>query len=214
MFPNEELRVYFKYQELLDIISIEDINMPRYPHDVDMSSNWFTKLIESGNLEFAVYTLSELIDDDMINQIVNALMDIVYQRHAYDYVKWVTKTDDEDYDKGYALYNFMIEMLNVLNLTIPRYIPLLQQNEEFSYAPVSPVHSKTTGRSRYNDTPQDEGEYNDEEHATNVSKSTSETEVDSGSIVSRLDELFKNWRSIILEWSNEFNRLFFKEEQL
>ena len=122
---------------------------------------------------------------------------------------------EEDLNISVSDFPFaMKELLSVINLTLTRYIPLLQQNEEFSYAPVSPIGSKTTGRTRYNDTPQDEGEFNDEEHATNVSKSVSESEVDTGSIVSRLDELFKNWRSIILEWSNEFNRLFFKEEQL
>ena len=33
-------------------------------------------------------------------------------------------------------------------------------------------------------------------------------------IMSRLEELFKNFRSVLLEWSNEFNRVFLKEEQL
>ena len=44
--------------------------------------------------------------------------------------------------------------------------------------------------------------------------STSESEVDSGSIMSRLDELFKNFKPIMLDWSNEFNSLFLKEEQI
>ena len=211
MWPIIKIK-YFTFQEVL---SLYPVRCPIQPNDKTIQQNWFLKMLDDAGLEIAVYTLSELIDDDMIEDIINALMTIVYDRHAYDYFYKLEMDSDEDINIDTSDFPAaMRNLINVINLTLPRYIPLLQQNEEFSYAPVSPVQSKTTGRTRFNDTPQDEGEYNDEEHATNVSKSTSETEVDSGSIVSRLDELFKNWRSIILEWSNEFNRLFFKEEQL
>ncbi len=130
---------------------------------------------------------------------------------------WFTEMlDDSPFEFAvYTLSEFFPDsLINVLNNTLPRYCPLLQQNEIYSTDPVAPIGSKTTGRTRFNDTPQDEGEYNDEEHASNVSKSISETEVDSGSIMERLNEMFKNFRSIILEWSNEFNQIFLKEEQI
>lgn len=203
---------YFTFQEVL---ALYPARCPSKPHASDIAPNWFLKMLDDAGLEIAVYTLSELIDDEIIEEVINALMTIVYERHAYDYFYGFKMEWDEDLTLNtYYFPDAMRNLLNVINLTLPRYIPLLQQNEEFSEAPVSPIHSKSTGRTRFNDTPQDEGLYNNEEHATNVSKSISETEVDSGSIVSRLDELFKNWKSIILEWSNEFNRLFFKEEQL
>ena len=207
-------RFYYTYQELLDQVSIPDYQMPRYPHDVDMSQDWFTKLIEVGDLEFAVYTLSEFFTDSLINTIVNALMGVVYNRHANDIISWVDNIEDEEDGYEDAMYKALTKIIGVIDLTLPRYIPLLQQNEYASTDPIAPVSSVSKNKTRFNDTPQDGGDFNNDSHATNVSESENETSVDSASLMERLDQLFKNFRSIILEWSNEFNQLFFKEEQI
>lgn len=207
-------KLWYTYQELLNEVNIDGVQMPRFPHDVEMSSDWFTQLIEAGELEVAVYTLSEFFTDEMLNDIINALMGIVYNRHANDYIAEVKPSGDEGEDFYNAMFQTLNKLINVIDLTIPKYVPLLQQNEKYSTDPVAPIGSETTGRTRFNDTPQNDGYFNDETHATNVSESTSNTQVDSGSIMQRLDEMFKNFRSIILEWSNEFNNLFFKEEQI
>ena len=108
----------------------------------------------------------------------------------------------------------MKKVLSVIDLTLPRYIPILEQNEYASTNPIAPVSSNSKSKTRFNDTPQDGGSFNSDPHATHVSESENETSVDSGSLMERLEQMFKNFRSIILEWSNEFNMLFFKEEQL
>ena len=207
-------RFYYTYQELLNLVNIEDVQMPRYPHDVEMSQDWFTKLIEGGDLEFAVYTLSEFFTDSLINTIVNALMGVVYNRHANDIISWVDNIDNEEDGYEDAMNKALIKIIGVIDLTLPRYIPLLQQNEYASTDPIAPVSSVSKNKTRFNDTPQDGGDFNNDPHATNVSESENETSVDSASLMERLDQLFKNFRSIILEWSNEFNQLFFKEEQI
>ena len=207
-------RFYYTYQELLDLVEITDYQMPRYPHDVEMSQDWFTKLIEVGELEYAVYTLSEFFTDSLINDIVNALMGVVYNRHANDIISWVDNIENEEDGYADAMYKALIKIIGVIDLTLPRYIPLLQQNEYASTDPIAPVSSVSKNKTRFNDTPQDGGDFNNDPHATNVTESENETSVDSASLMERLDQLFKNFRSIILEWSNEFNQLFFKEEQI
>lgn len=210
---NIRKRVYFTYQDILDFIDYD--GHPQFPNDKNMHQEWFTEMIDDSPFEFAVYTLSQFFSNELITEIVNALMGVVYNRHAYDFIAYkdVDFDGDEEIDQE-IIIKAISPLINVLNNTLPRYCPLLQQSEFYSTDPVAPIGSRTTGRTRFNDTPQDEGEYNDEEHASNVSKSISETEVDSGSIMERLNEMFKNFRSIILEWSNEFNQLFLKEEQI
>lgn len=203
---------WFTFQEVLNLYPSR---APSYPHDNVTPADWFTKMLEDANMEFSVFTLSEFFTDDLINDIVNALMWIVYCRHDLDYVYEIVLPYDEEYElQEIDFKKAMKNVLNVLNNTIPRYIPMLQQNEYASVDPVAPVSSVTTGRTRFNDTPQNDGDYNDETHATNVSESESEIKVDSGSLVSRLSEMFKDFRSIMLDWSNEFNKCFLKEEQL
>lgn len=208
------IKLYYTYQELLDEVSLQDIAMPRFPHDMEMSSNWFTALIEAGGLEVAVYTLSEFFTDDLINQIINALMGIVYNRHAEDYIACVNQSDDENEDLNKAMYKALSKLINVIDLTIPKYVPILQQNEIYSTNPVAPAESESSGETRFNDTPQNIGEYGDVDHTTNISNSRSSSVADTGSVMERLSELFKNFKSIILEWSNEFNQCFIKEEQI
>lgn len=203
---------WFNFQEILNLYPA---HAPSYPHDDVTPADWFTDMLEDADMEFAVYTLSQYFTDDLINEVVNALMWIVYCRHDEDYFYKLEMNCNEDHNLQTSDFKkAMKDLLNVLNLTLPRYVPILQQNEYASTDPVTPVKSVTTGKTRFNDTPQEEGEFNDEPHATNVSKSTSEIEVDSGSLVSRLNEMFKDFRSIMLDWSNEFNKLFLKEEQL
>lgn len=211
MYPWEKIS-YFTYQEVLDLFPLL---RPANPHDKTFVDDWFSKILDACDLELAIYGVSEFIETDTIKDVIDALMTIVYQRHSEHFIYW-EKTLSDVYPSLNVAYfgKYVRTLLNIIELTTPKYLPLLQDQEYYSYAPTSPLKSKTTGRTRFNDTPQNMGEWNDEEHATNVSKSVNESEVDSGSIVARLDEAFKNWRSIILEWANEFNQAFLVEEQV
>ena len=211
MYPWEKIS-YFTFQEVLDLFpSLR----PASPHDKTFAEDWFSKILEASDLELAIYGVSEFITDDTIKDVIDALMTIVYQRHSEHFVYWKQMPCNETYNLSVGDFEKYIRtLLNIIELTTPKYLPLLQDQEYYSYAPTSPLKSKTTGRTRFNDTPQNMGDWNDEEHATNVSKSVNESEVDSGSIVARLNEAFKDWRSIILEWANEFNQAFLLEEQV
>ena len=203
---------YFTFQEVLNLYPSK---APDHPHSKNFASDWFSQFLSNYDLELAVNGVSQYISNDLIKDIVDALMTIVYQRHSEDYIYHVELALHEDYELQDAeFYKYVQTLINVIDLTIPRYIPLLQAQEFYSVDPVAPLKSVSKGRTRYNDTPQSMGIWDDEEHASNLSNSESETEVDSGSIVSRLDEAYKNWRSIILEWANEFNQCFIKEEQV
>lgn len=211
MYPWEKIS-YFTYQEVLNLFPLL---RPANPHDKTFADDWFSKILDACDLELAIYGVSEFISDDTIKDVIDALMTIVYQRHSEHFIYWEKNLADVYPSLNVAYFGKYVKtLLNIIELTTPKYLPLLQDQEYYSYAPTSPLKSKTTGRTRFNDTPQNMGDWNDEEHATNVSKSVNESEVDSGSIVARLDEAFKNWRSIILEWANEFNQAFLLEEQV
>ena len=246
-------RIYFSFQELLDFLDIE--GLPSFPNDKGMSQSWFTDMLEDSPFEFAVYTLSEFFTDDLINDIVNALMGIVYNRHAYDFIvyKEIDFGGNEEIEPEEIIKAFQ-KLINVLNNTLPKYVPMLQQNEWASTCPITPnvddyveeVEGNTSseysgeneshsgGENRTNDTPQDGGDFSDDEHTSAITSSKDDVEASSsasntgdfsnkttrsntqniGTLMSRLNEMYINFRSIILNWSNEFNQCFIKEEQL
>ena len=202
---------YFSFQEILNL----DTNAPEYPHDKDQDGEWFTKMLAAQDLGFSDYSLQGYTTDEIKN-IVNALMTIVYNRHSEDlfYIRKVPLFQN-DYVLSSSDFKWaMSKLLDVLELTLPKYLPLFKLFKENSADPIKKISSTTSGDTRFNDTPQDEGDFNDDEHSTNVTHTESTTEVDAGSLMERLAEVYKNFKSIILEWSNEFNQLFFKEEQV
>lgn len=228
-----------KFYTFQEVLNLYPARAPRYPHDTQLADDWFTKMLEDASLEPAVYTLSEFFTDDLINQIINALITIVYYRHDEDYFWELIMPVDQDMELEQADFKYAIKkLMNVLDLTIPKYIPMLQQNEWASTCPITPNvdesaeetsgdnHLESKGENRFNDTPQNTGVYGDDPHTTNInenkneddgdfsskSKKTNSTNI--GTLMSRLTEMYSNFKSIILEWSNEFNQLFFKEEQL
>ena len=208
---NLKIDKWYTFQEILNLSSYA----PDYPHNIDNPENWFTEMIEDLDLVINVHGLDETFTADVIKGIINALMDVVYSRHDKDYFYHaVTDFPNRHQLSQDDLIQSMNKVINVIELTAPRYIPLFTQNKKHSKDPIARIGSKNTGRTRFNDTPQGQGDFNDSDHSTNVSYSINESEVDSGSIMSRLEELFKNFKSIILEWSNEFNQLFIKEEQI
>lgn len=201
---------YYSFQEVLDVYPLV---APSYPHDKDMTATWFTNILTASDMKVNYYGLDASFTDSIKADILNMLMTIVYNRHYNDSFYEVGLMCSETHTLNYLDFRKAFnKLINVIELTFPRYAPIFIQNRIHSGNPIDKISSTSRARTRFNDTPQEEGEYNDEEHATNVSATLSESQVDSGSIMERLEAMFKGFRSIILEWSNEFNRLFIEEE--
>lgn len=190
---------------------------PLFPNCSTNPPNWFKNLLTYATMKYNMVGI-DTTDTSLVNAIptiVEDLMTIVYNRHYKDYLFEKTLNWDDNVELTMNDYTKAIgKILNVIDLTLPRYIPILMANKSASTDLLKPMKSESTSKNRFNDTPQDGGDFDDDNHSTNVSSNTSITTADSGSLAMRLDEIFKNYRSIILEWSNEFNQLFLKEEQL
>ena len=203
----------YTLQEIIDSFLL--LYTPEMPCQKGLDADWFTKLIDSRNLTYHRYTLDASITDNDIKDYVNSLMTMVYDRHAYDIVyRYDSPATDADHDLDvFDRVAVLQKFINVINFTLPKYVPMIISYKKASADPIAPIKSESTGETKFNDTPQNVGDYGDEDHTTNISNSKSETSVDTGSLMERLSALYKDYKSIVLEWSNEFNQLFFKEEQ-
>lgn len=63
---------------------------------------------------------------------------------------------------------------------------------------------KSTNISRFNDTPQNQGSYDDDAHNTTTTKAESAT--DGGTLLSRLNEIEDNLKRLYEDWSKEFRK--------
>ena len=204
---------YYSYQEVLNVFPSR---APSYPCQTGLDAEWFTKLLGDLSLQYQRYALDSTITDATIKAVVNALMTNVYDRHSEDYIyRYDSLLEDSDHTLTQSdVRKAISKLVIVINITLPKYLPMLTAYKGASKDPIAPIKSESKGKTSFNDTPQNIGDWGDEDHTTNISSSESETSVDTGSLVERLSEMFKNWKSIVLEWSNEFNQCFLREEQI
>ena len=63
---------------------------------------------------------------------------------------------------------------------------------------------KSVSTSRFNDTPQNSGDFSDDQHTSTVTKTENSSNV--GTMMQRLNEIEDNIKQLYIDWSNEFRK--------
>lgn len=211
----DKIEKWFTYQEVGNKINsiFQNRVFPEYPYYPLINANWWTNAMIRLDLRYSFFELSDSITDTQRNDIINYLMDVVYNRFSKFYLYGIIIDEDRELTND-EVKNAITIILNVLVNTAPKYIPIFIQNKNSNANLLAKPTSSSQSISRFNDTPQNGGLFEDDDHTSNISESSYETSADMGSLVERLNEAFKNFHSITLEWSNEFERIFLSEEQI
>ena len=202
---------WFTFQEVLHVY-------PAYEPDPNATNttNWFISMLSSAGLTLryaGVKLNGATIKEADTKKYIEEVMDVVFDRQHDNYL-YKSENDTLTTDDFKKAIN---KVVNVLNLTLPKYLPMIYQAEQIYQDALKKLESETESLTRFNDTPQeeqDEIDFNTPAYATNMGKSASVSKVDSGSPVDRMEALRTKWKSIILEWSNEFDMIFVDEYQL
>ena len=120
-----------------------------------------------------------------------------------DFGNWTSEQKEEYYEKA---REFITKLCSIIHQTCDRYLLLLDTYDEQRDNLLNKVEAIT----RFNDTPQNSGEFSDDEHTTHIT--TSKNDYDT--LMARIDEIDRNYRNLLKDWSNEFECLFFHEESL
>lgn len=195
----------FIYFTLGEIVSLEDDTIaPNSSHDIDISTIMTTHGLVIEN------TSTEKMD--IFKQLMRMIYSMFYYSEIYrkpleyPYYQDAEAPDSSERKEIFRTFVWMF------NQTAPRYIPLLKQYDAHASDPIGKITSTSTGKTRFNDTPQDGGDFDDDEHTSHITQTEATTESDTGSVVERLDALYKNWREILKDWVNRFKGLFYGEE--
>lgn len=124
------------------------------------------------------------------------------------YNAYVCFTDDEtiaDDESEKVFADFIGVIIAWLASSDEKYSLLINNLEANKTKLLGAIKSSTI--SRYNDTPQNQGEFDDDEHNTNVTKNESET--DGTTLLARLNEIEDNLKMLYDRWSNEFRDFIF-----
>lgn len=119
-----------------------------------------------------------------------------------EYVGYYDEGTDNNDVEVYA--NFMRRYINVYRNTYEKYQAILKAYRQAEVDLLKPILSKST--SRYNDTPQNSGLYEDDSHTSNITASESET--DAATPMERIREIHDQYDNVYYEWLKEFHILF------
>lgn len=109
---------------------------------------------------------------------------------------------------------FIAKVSNVISFTYDKYASLLDFYSTEKSNLMKAIKSTASGNTRFNDTPQDSGLFEDDEHTTNITQVHSTSETDGDTKIRRLNEIDKLYNNLMLEWCDEFDKLFIEEINL
>lgn len=126
-----------------------------------------------------------------------------YKDESVAFSDWSAKEKAEFYEKS---NDFIERLLAIMEFTYERYSSLLNiyRDEE------ADLMAKVESITRFNDTPQNSGEFADDSHTTNIT--TSQNDYDT--YMGRLREIQSYYANVLKDWSDEFSPLFIHGEGL
>jgi len=198
-------RNYYTLKNWFDYIGYDDWSI-RY--DLGLSSTDLLKQMLIYKYNFTTELNSEPVGSTYANILFSKYILARYKEETIGYVD-VPYCNPFDIveptlaEKTAVYEDFTRRFIAQLNLTYERYSKLIELYEANKSDLLNELTTETI--SRFNDTPQDGGLYADDEYTTNVTQSSSKTNV---SILSRLAELDDTIRNLYTDWSNEFRKVF------
>lgn len=134
-------------------------------------------------------------------------IDICWQEHIWPkfYDKAICYTDDDevaDDDSEKVFSNFIGPIIAWMTSSDTKFSLLISNQEANKTKLLDQIKSSSVNR--YNDTPQNQGQFEDNEHNTNVTKTENAT--DGATLLARLNEIEDNLKRLYENWSNEFRK--------
>lgn len=200
MFPNRcyKLLNEYTFKEMLDEKALTNY----------LSIGMEEMILSLSNNEI---NISQIISDYEANRsLYDELNSYLINRYLYELILSIEYLDPsnlnlliEEYMKEWC-YSF----LSILRQTYKRYTLLLKLYDDTRNKLLDPIKSETGLDSRFNDTPQDEGAFDDATHNTNVSQTKGIVKNDRDTIIERIDDITKKYRNLLHDWSDEFRGIF------
>ena len=132
---------------------------------------------------------------------VNCFQSYIWPRFYQEAIIYVDSDEDEDFVKKFARTK-VGQILAFWQSSSGKYSLLIQNLEANKNKLLDDVKSSST--SRFNDTPQNSGDFSDDAHTSTITKTENSSNV--GTMMARLNEIEDNIKQLYIDWSNEFRK--------
>ena len=125
----------------------------------------------------------------------------IWPRFYQEAIIYTDSDEDEDFVKKFARTKAG-QIMSWWKSSMEKYTMLIQNLENNKSKLLDDVKSSST--SRFNDTPQNSGDFSDDQHTSTVTKTENSSNV--GTMMARLNEIEDNIKQLYIDWSNEFRK--------
>lgn len=141
------------------------------------------------------------------NNSFSNYIDICWKEHIWPkfYDKAICYTDDDEIadNESYKVFaNFVGPIIAWMTSSDTKFSLIIANQEANKTKLLDQIKSSSVNR--YNDTPQNQGQFEDNSHNTNVTKTESAT--DGATLLARLNEIEDNLKRLYEDWSKEFRK--------
>ena len=127
--------------------------------------------------------------------------DYIWPRFYQEAVIYTDSDEDEDFVKKFARTK-VGQIFAWWQSSSKKYSLLIQNLTANKSKLLDDV--KSASISRFNDTPQNSGDFSDDNHTSTITKTENSSNV--GTMMSRLNEIEDNIKQLYIDWSNEFRK--------
>ena len=135
------------------------------------------------------------------NESTICFHDYIWPRFYQEAIIYVDSDEDEDFVKKFARTK-VGQIMSWWQSSSDKYKLLVQNLEANKTKLLDDV--KSASISRFNDTPQNSGDFSDDPHTSNIT--TTENSSNAGTMMQRLNEIEDNIKQLYIDWSNEFRK--------
>ena len=132
---------------------------------------------------------------------VNCFQKYIWPRFYQEAIIYADLDKNEDFVEKFARTK-VGEIMSWWISSIDKYSLLIQNLEANKNKLLDDV--KSASISRFNDTPQNSGDFSDDQHTSTVTKTENSSNV--GTMMARLNEIEDNIKQLYIDWSNEFRK--------
>ena len=131
----------------------------------------------------------------------NCFGDYIWPRFYQEAIVYVDSDETEDFVEKFCRTK-VGQIMSWWQSSSEKYGLLIQNLNNNKAKLLDDVKSSST--SRFNDTPQNSGDFSDDQHTSTVTKTENSSNV--GTMMQRLNEIEDNIKQLYLDWSNEFRK--------
>ena len=132
---------------------------------------------------------------------VKCFQNYIWPRFYQEAIIYVDSDEDEDFVEKFCRTKAG-QIMSWWQSSIEKYSLLIQNLTANKAKLLDDVKSSSVAR--FNDTPQNSGDFSDDNHTSNITTTTSSSNV--GTMMQRLNEIEDNIKQLYIDWSDEFRK--------